>query len=657
MFQALHHRSHCFLALAAIFLTHCENKPKTRESAASTVSGTIQKNQLANLPSAILNHAADSPVHWQPCTPASLDDAKQSERPLFLVLVSANTPGSYEVLRTIDENRDIVNTLNEHYVPVLADFEIHHELALLAARYAQMQNQAISFPFFFVVSPDGAPITTQSLIYQNDEQVAQFLSGNTNTISRMWSESRSYMLKDSRKKLTRQQERPYESPAVIKEDSARVALYRETIRRLMSFYNEENRSFHGSGGVLPTGIIDILSLASTHRELPEPLRKQSRESLIGLIDTLKSSAMIDPLDGGIFKNRKLNTWDLPTSLRTTEAQAVAIRSFATVAQYGLHDDALSIALGATRFAEENFLLENGLFSAGVSPQATNVKDLMWTTGQIYEALSEKEAKLWIEIANIKNLGNMPYDADPRRYYYRYNSLTIKTPIKEAAEKVGIDPQQALTIYESGRQKLLAARRARLPDVGPDPHPSASASFLMISAYAHLFTATDNDEWKDKALALGKRCREAFGSSRHLKERLNASHPALGDARSYTYTLAARAAVDLADISLDRQWILWAQDLVSQIGEDFIQSNGMLATAREEQRIIPLSIEDATMIYSDSTAGLLIQVLGRLRAQQLDVPPSLRDWVHRLPDIKQRPIVFSDFIRALATDLNQNSPEE
>jgi uncharacterized protein YyaL (SSP411 family) len=639
---------------SALFFAACGDEQPADGGEAATVPETLRRNQLAGTPSTFLANAAASPIHWQRWNPEVLETARRANRPLFVIAGSARYPGCFETLRAIERKPALVRRLNEDFVPVLVDIEICRETALLASSLSAESNQPISFPFVFLVSPSGAPISWQPVNYADDRSVYEFFDNSASVVARLWQESPDYVKDDSRRKLESRQEAEYQPLPTVGERGDRETLYRSASRRLNSFYDEDIRTLFGSGGIFPHGLLDALALAAVNPELPADQREDSRSSLEGLLATLLASGMVDPLDGGIYRSRRLPTWYAPSRLRDCPGQARAIGVLSRISGLGLAEDALPVALRAAAFAEERFQLKDGLFSVCGVPGPSPDKEWMWTLDQLREALDKDEAKLWIEISASEELGNLPSESDPRRRYFRLNSLAVRHSPEDAAARVGLDPGRARALFESGREKLLAAREARFPAPELDATPSARASFRMISAYAWLFTATGDEAWLTKAVALGERCREAFGGSRFLNERPGENPEEMSDGRAFTYALAITAALDLGAVTLDDAWNLWAQDLLTLLGENFVAESGKLVEARPEVRVIPISYEDRSMVFTESTAGLLAINLGRLRALGFETPPGLQSRIHALPPVHRRPIVHTDFIRSLALEFSRHT---
>lgn len=636
----------CLLGVT-LALSSCrkDNGPVEAETP-PVIAPELKVNQLSETPSALLKAWADSDVNWQQWDPSVLERATDARRLVFAVIGSVRYPGTFETLDAIESRPDIVRRLNEEFVPVLADLDISRETSLLASALSAETGQPVNFPFVLLLSPNGDPVSWQPLAYQNDEMIQNFFDNSVEVISRLWNESADYVLDDSATKNGFRREGMPEADPAVEDAGERLDLYRTAIRRLTSFYEVDLSSMSGSGGLFPVGTLECLGDAAVHPKLDPELRQKALVSLSGILNQLQSSAMIDPLDGGIYSARRGPSWDFPVFVRDCTTQARAARALSLLHLEVDRPDALEIALAAIRFAEAQFLTPKGLFAIATRPGDSPQEEWLWTIESVKAALDNDEFQVWKAISELDRLGNLPIEVDPDREFFRLNSLGLRRPVAEVAEETGLSANKVRTLLESGRKKLLKVREERFPVASGDPTPSATASFRMVSAYAALYTATGDPQWQDKAIALGKNCRKAFGAARFLNERPGENPGKMSDARASTYAIACQASLDLGAVTLEDEWNLWGQDLITLMAENFISDDGRLVETRPESRVIDLAYSDRLMVFEESTAGMTRLNLSRLDALGFQIPPALHPWTVSLPKIEQFPIVHTDTLAAL-----------
>lgn len=638
-------KSGTFAALALLLATgtSCKERGKTGEAGAAEPAAAPgpASNAMSAAPEGLLASRAASPVHWQHWEPGIYAQAKASRRLVFALIGAAQYPGCVEALDAIDRDPALVARLNREFIPVLVDGSFSREALLGAALLSQEIKQPVSFPFILVLSPEGNEVTWRPVAFGPATDLRELFEGATDVVSRMWSESPDYVRRNSEMDHANRIARlpvPDLKPAGTQDLSEYLS---RATRQLVSLYDEDIGSLAGTGGLLPLGILQCLASASLDPFTPPELAARSREAVHDFGANLLASAMVDPLDGGIYSSRRGNSWMLPMPNRNCMTQARAARALITLHAATGDPLALETALGAVRFSEQQYAAGD-LFAPQRQPAPTPTTGWLWTAAQIDETLTPPEAALWRKLCGVADLGNL---TDAGGDYFRLNSLGFRIPLAEAAAALGITPEEAAARLESGRRKLLAAREARLPTPPPATAGTAAPSFRMVSAYAALFTATGDLAWRDKAIALARRCREAFSDGVLLREQSPAVPAAVCDARAFTYALAIQAALDLAEVTLDDSWRIWAGDLATTVAEKFSDKSGRLLEARPGTTPLQLPIEDRVMLFDDSTAGLMRMNLARLDALGQPPPPAIADWISSLPEFAAYPVVYTDSILA------------
>lgn len=606
----------------------------------------LNENQLQDAPTTFLRSAAKSKIHWQNWNPSVLEKAADANRMIFAIIGSARYPGCFETLEALDNDPALIRSLNENFVPVLADIDMSRETGLIAYALSPETGSPIAFPFIILLSPEGSPVTWQPLQYRDDRSIRDFFDNSVEVVTRLWDDPK-YINEDSADKLARRQENLALPDPSVEDPEERKSQFQAALRRINSFYDADIGSVSGAGGLFPFGVFDSLILAQYNPILPAQLRANSKNILDAYTQTILGSAMVDPLDGGIYPSRRGSSWNLPLFRRDCVTQARVIHSLARMHQLGQVEQSLSTALGAMRFAESHFLTPEGLFSLTANSSDAPDKEWLWTLEQVSSVLSDEEMSVWTAISELKSLGNLPSEADPMRRYFRLNALSYRLPVDEVATITGFESNKTKALLESGRKKLLKARENRFATPRADPTPSAAASFRMISAYAALFTATGDPQWRDKAVALGKISRTTFCASRFINELPNGTPDSMSDGRAFTYTIAAQAAIDLGAITIDDEWYLWALDLSTLLAEHFVTEDGRLVEVRSIAKVIDLDYENRIMIFDASTTGIVRLNLARLSALGFKTPPALKPWLTSMPPIEKAPIIFTDTLNAMS----------
>jgi uncharacterized protein len=638
-------------AIALLALTSCLSSCGKDETAAGKHAGPppviapeMQVNQMTTGPQGLLAARKDSPVHWQQWEPAVLKRATDARRLVLILVGSAQYPGCVEALDMIDRDPKLVSRLNGEFLPVLADLDTARECGIAAGLLSIDGKTNIGFPFMLVLSPEGNEVAWRPILSGSGSDFREVFEKSTDLVAKMWADDPEFTLRNSKadhqKRVTQ-----IIPPDAVADSTARDAFLIRMTRQLISQYEPDIGILSGTGGLFPLGSLQCLASSSHDPAIPADVAGRCREAVAAFSKHLLSSAMVDPLDGGLYSTRRGNSWDLPMTQRTCMTQARAARALVSLHASTGDPRSLEVARGAVKFAEDQFATADGLFSNQRQPVPTAMREQLWTREQIEAALTPQEAALWKALCGVQDLGNLAMEADPMREFFRMNSLAMRVPLAEAAAKAKVDPAQAAGLFESGRKKLLAARLARLPQPAPAAAGAASPSFRMVSAYSALFTATGETAWRDKALELAKRARATFSKENLLIEQGPPVPAAVADARAFTYALAIQASLDLAEVSLDDTWRLWAGDLATVVAEQFSDDAGRLLEARPASTPLKLPLMDRTMLFDDSTTGLMRMNAARLEALGQPPPPEMTKLVRSLPPVQTQPVVATDSILA------------
>jgi uncharacterized protein YyaL (SSP411 family) len=346
----------------------------------------------------------------------------------------------------------------------------------------------------------------------------------------------------------------------------------------------------------------------------------------------------------LFSARRGKTWAFPSFSRDCVAQSRAVIALLDAYRATGNPEALQKALGLIAFAEQTYQTLEGLFSAGLSAES-EFATWLWSVEDIEKELPPEDAAWWIQEAGMKALGNLPFEVDPKREFFRGNSLALSRPVAAIAEELAVPLETFAPRFEKVRQTLLKAREARLGNPQRDDSAHAAATFRMVSAYAAAFGASDDESFRQKAVGLLEKSRAAFGDGPKLRMFATSVEPSLGEGRAFLYALALQAAVDVATITSDEKWLVWAEDVATTAAELFTGED-FLKECPDSARIMNLPVTDLVMLFDDSTAGLISLAECRLAIRGRPLVSKFSELATPLPYyIVERPILHTDLIQA------------
>lgn len=617
------------------------------------IAPELQSNGLGGLPGALYHSQANSPIHWQPWTSTSLDRAKAARRLVFCVIAMPQQPGFLEILKTLDSDASTVEAINDHYVPILVDGDASREMGLLTADLCAEIKRPLQLPLFVWMTYEGNPVAWIPVSAAESSGVVGLFNQSHSMVTQMWEDdanqvledgSSGYVLKNSALDNANRRSR-FEQRKVSNVTSEQPAVdVIRSLRQLTSLYDSYSRSFDEAGGLFPASSLELLASASVRPGLSPELRDRCMETSRELLIDLLPSAMFDPLDGGVFSSRRGSSWAFPSFVRDCPGQArVAVALIEAYRATG-EPRALETALGVISFAEKSYLTPDEMFAVGLASE-TDPGKWMWSVEDVESALGPEDATWWIKATRMKNLGNLPSEVDPRRDFFRENTLGFSKTMTEIAAGLSLPVATFAPRFEAVRAKLLAIREVRLGKSPRDSFAHAGSTFRMVSAYAAAFGATGDEVYREKAVALLKRARAAFSDGPKLRSFQPEAPDSIGAGRAFLYALVLQSAIDVAAITSDDQWLVWSEDLATTAAEMFT-GNGFLKECPDTAKLIDLPVTDLVMLFDDSTAGLVSSAECRLAELGRPLVASFSELATPMPTYAvDRPILHTDLILA------------
>ncbi|TAG10268.1 MAG: DUF255 domain-containing protein [Verrucomicrobia bacterium] len=638
----------CLSIIFSFFLLGCrQDRPEAKKRADTpegVISDQLKTNQISKLPGAIYQSQAKSTIPWQPWTRETLLAARDANRLVFAVVGLAQHPGFIETMQVIEKSPIVQEAVEKRYVPILIDGDASREMSLLSSDLATETQIEMRMPMIIWMTPTGNPIGWVSVSGLTPEEIVKTFTQSDDTMIKVWLSEPSYVINNSTMDNDNRRERYEKFRAQRKFSQNPSEDVLRGMRQLISLYDPVTRTMDQSGGLFPSGIIQLLACAANHPQLPEDLQNRSRSTLQDLMKDIMPSAMMDPLDGGVFMARHASSWQLPFFITECVSQSRAVISLFNA--YGALGDEVILerALRALDFAEKTYQTSNGLFAAGMASGAKST-EWMWSPQQVGEILTAEDAAWWMLHTGMKPDGNIPNEADIKRRYFRLNTLAFAQSLEQIAASTQQPLVQVRERFERCRQLLLAERKRRLGTTYQDTIPHPGASFRMVAAYAAAFSATGEERFRQRAVEVLALARTTFSDGTRLMNYTEKSPPSVGAGRAFLYSMAIQAALDVADITQDPSTLQWAEDLMSTTAELFAMA-GYLKECPDEAKIIDLPISDSMMIFDETSMANISLAAKRLEVYGRPTVDALREVTSTFPStLAENPVLFTDLIYA------------
>jgi hypothetical protein len=634
----------CLVAFTSVSCRKRQSSAARGDTPEASVAPELLSNQIGRLPGAVYQNQARSPIRWQPWTKDTMERARAARRLLFCVVAIPQQPDFQRVLGELASDPEVVQKINGTYVPVLIDGDASREMGVLTSDLCAEINRPLELPLLLWMTYEGNPVAWIPASTKDSGGMRALFNQSHGMVSRMWNESPDYVLKNSSLDNDNRRARIQQRKVVkVMSQQPEVDALR-CLRQLVSLYDPYSRNFDETGGLFPSSAIELLASAAVHPGLAADTRQRCLDTTRELLVDLLPSAMFDPLDGGVFSSRRGTSWSLPVFVRDCPSQGrVAVALLSAYRATG-NQRALEKALGLIAFAEKAHATPDGLFAVGLTSE-TKPEHWMWNVEEVTKILGPEDAGWWIAANRMKGLGNLPSEVDPRREFFRCNTIGFDKSVAELAAGQSQSLETFTPRFETVKAKLLSVRDQRLGKIRRDESPHAASTFRMVSAYAAAFGATGDEVYRNKATALLQKAREAFAVGPRLRVFAEETPASLGEGRAFIYALAMQAILDVAVITSDEKWLLWSEDLATTSAELFT-GDDFLKECSDNAKLVDLPVTDLVMLFDDSTAGLVSQAESRLAEIGRPLVESFSKLATPLPTYTvERPVLHTDLLIA------------
>jgi hypothetical protein len=437
------------------------------------------ENQVKDSPVPYLAMHGTDAVHWQQWNAATLQRARDEDKPLFISVGFFACYWCHVMQRESFRDPDIGRILNSNFIPVIVDRELEPELDAQLLEFVERYRGSAGWPLNVIVTPEGFPVLGG--VYFPRPELRTVLE----RLGESWDTRR-----DDLKKLARAaaavDARSGQSEGKASSGDARM-LARAFVESAMGVADRIGGGF-GEQSKFPMSahVLALFELRASQRSdaLDEFLRN-TLSAMAGL-------GLRDHLGGGFFRYTTDPAWRTPHFEKMLYDQALIALVFLRGAE----------AFGAAEYARVaretlDFALERLRDAGGMFVSSLSAVDERGDEGAYY---------LW-ERATLNELLTGDELAVVRRYFgltdaatFEHGDLLIPAATIDAvARALGRDSAKVRAALESAAAKLRAERARRSLPV--DTKRIAAWNGLMLAALTEAARLPDGKRYADAARVL------------------------------------------------------------------------------------------------------------------------------------------------------------
>jgi uncharacterized protein YyaL (SSP411 family) len=557
-----------------------------------TVPAWALQNQLRDHASPYLAMHADDPVAWQDWGEAALAKARKEDKLLFVSSGYFSCHWCHVMQKESYQNPAIAQWLNEHYIPVKIDRELHPALDEYLIDYMERTQGHAGWPLNVFLTPEGYPLIGAT--YMPTQQFSQLLS----KLSETWQAQRSKTRNIARRALLEvlaQKAIPIAEP--IPHDELRSRL----IEQALSVSDAMEGGF-GQENKFPMSP-QLLAILEVRGEKPNEALDSWLQTTL---DQMARQGLRDQLAGGFYRYTVDPSWHIPHYEKMLYTQAQLARIYLLAGKRYQRKDYLAVARDTLGFTLRDMQGKQGALIASFSAiDGTGIEGgtYLWQTEELRKLLTEEEYALAAPYWNLQ--GTPPTEGG---YLPRLGETAASL-----AQKMKLDVQEVEQRLQSIRAKLLAARVANrtLP---ADNKELAAWNGLMISALVLAAKQLDEPKYLKAAQQIRDSIRAKLWQGNGDLWRARHAGQAVGVTSLADYAYLAEGMHHLAAFTKGTDDIAWRDELIQQAWQRFFVERGWLDT---EQALIPGMGEKAAQADGAllSPAGVLLRISLKQEALQ------------------------------------------
>ncbi|WP_297527610.1 thioredoxin domain-containing protein [Thiohalobacter sp.] len=260
------------------------------------LAATALENRLAGAPSPYLAMHADDPVAWQRWYPGVVAQARREGRLIFISSGYFSCHWCHVMQRESFRDPEIAALLNEHYLPVKLDRELHPDLDALLMDFVEHTRGAGGWPLNVFLTPDGFPLV--GVVYLPREHFAGLLR----RLVGEWRKDPQGLTELAQGAAARLALPRAEIHGPVRTDDLGERLLAEALGR----FDEFDGGF-GQGPKFPM-VPQWLALLERLAQRPDP---DLRQALTLTLDRMAAGGLCDHLESGFFRYATDPGWHTP----------------------------------------------------------------------------------------------------------------------------------------------------------------------------------------------------------------------------------------------------------------------------------------------------------------------------------------------------------
>jgi uncharacterized protein YyaL (SSP411 family) len=560
-------------------------------------------NRLAQSPSAYLQSAAHQPIQWYPWGSEAFAAAQAADKPVLLDIGAVWCHWCHVMDGESYENPELAAYLNEHFVCIKVDRDERPDVDVRYQRAVQVLTQQGGWPLTAFLTP-GGEVFFGGTYFPPDGKYGRpgFRSVLAGVLDAY--RGRREQIQVQAQAIRRVLDEHLDEAAT---GAISGSMLDDAVSQMSRAFDPVNGGFGSEPKFSHPGAITLL-LHRWHDQPSDQLRTMIDRTLQGMA----RGGMHDQLGGGFHRYSVDAKWIVPHFEKMSYDNSELLKTYLDAyALFGTREYA-EVARGIVRWVREVASDPEAGYAASQDADVGLDDDgdyFTWTRDEAAAVLEPHELDVAAAYYDIGTAGEMQHDPGK-------NVLFIAASIPNIARRTGRTEDATAGLLRAAQEKLRAAR-ARRPAPFIDRTRYTNWNATMASAMLRA-SAVLGDEWaRSHALRTLEQIRGESAEPDAVAHTPGGMTGLLDD-----QVQAAAAALDAYEITGERHWLAWGEQLMERVWADYWdgEGGGLFDTARGrsgEEGLLPARAKPVQDTPTPSPNGVAGVVLARLHEMTSD----------------------------------------
>ncbi|MCK6602687.1 MAG: thioredoxin domain-containing protein [Bacteroidetes bacterium] len=553
-------------------------------------------NRLIFESSLYLQQHARNPVNWYPWSPEAFEEARKTDKPIFLSIGYSACHWCHVMERESFENPDTAALLNDRFICIKVDREERPDIDGIYMQAVQMMTGSGGWPMSVWLDHDLKPFYGGTYFPPQDRYQLPSFSRVLSALSEMWNTNRSELLKSAAGLTAELIPAAGPGPAGV---LPAPQILHQAAKKLASSVDP----VYGGFGTAPK-FPSVMALQVLHRASLFFNDPAAKTAFCRTLDSMAAGGIYDHIGGGFARYSVDKEWHVPHFEKMLYDNALLIQVYTEAWQSYQTPLYRDVAEQTATFILREMTNPNGGFYSAFDADSEGREGAFYTwTAAEFDQVTHPHSEVMRAWFDVSDEGNWEHSSILRRI----------VSAQDIQNRFGLTAEQLADLLKSESAKLLLYRQRRVPPA-LDRKILTSWNSLMISALSKAGFAFDRPEFIEAAEKAAVRILTDQDKSGVLFRVFNEGEVKIpGFAEDYGNFLLA--LTDLGQATGNPDWFLRAEKLANRmIAEFYDRESGGFFQSRENRQELIVRLKDwyDNAEPSGNSSGVrAMMILGRL----------------------------------------------